>query len=190
MEKYIDVSSIKCNKVNSSIDTDNIQFGDSIYQIQGQTNGSQIVIRKVGSMNKLYDVLIKEFSLSQHYKYYMVSKIYDINTISNIIKNNQMPMIIINICKINKNTNIENNIGHLSFNFHSTDELNLDNQKSKLIDNNEILLNGYFTITFHFSTKYMLLQKYDKFCGNTKMMSKLVKWLFSEIVNDNLDKIV
>lgn len=164
-EEFISVTQIKST---------NIQQTNKIYQIQGIQNNGYIM--NVGHMKDPHDILIKEFDIP-NFKCFMVSKIYEIVTLTESDVNNLFQMIKIIICKdYDKNAKV----GMLCYNFKPKESVldKISDQKNK------ILIDGIFSVTLHFADKYIVLKQYDVFPGNEHMMMHLTESLLSDDVQN------
>lgn len=166
---------IKITDLNSSSSkTNNVETNDDsidIYQVQAIDNKSNVSIVKIGSMTNPHDVLIKKFTLYDKYDCYIISKLYSIEQINELFVNKIFPMVRLNICINNNNV-----IGYLTFNFCSKSETT----------NTQV--EGTFSITFHYNTKYIILETLNTFCGVDTMMLKLTEHLLSDTIQNSIQK--
>lgn len=198
-EKFVSVGSIKSNKMDHSFMDENDNLNDNlndlyedgiqIFQMQGKKNTSCGIIKAVGIMKELNDILIKEFNIptfigssEEHYKCFMISKIYDMKTLEQLNDTGIIQMIKINICFDDKP------IASLCYNFNTSSHLlySLDYISKEL--------HGFYSITLHFkennNPKYINLDIQKTFPGNDQIMIDLTKWLLDDKTQSILNKLI
>lgn len=174
---YINIKSLNSRKSDDVYDMTNEQLKElykdcvEIYQIQAIKDSSVINIVKVGVMIEMNDILIKEISLINNYKLYLVSKLYDYTKLKELYNAQIIPMIQGNI------TYQDEPYGSILFNFCPNTQIIPENLEN---------IQGKFTITFHFKDddqhKYIELANMPAFCGNQSMMDKIVEYTLKELI--------
>ena len=174
------------NKINQNYGdieehlNDMYEKGRPIFQIQSMKDSNSCTIKQIGIMEKCNDILIKNIELFDKYNCFIVSCVYDNETI--VEKNlNTLQFIKIIICnKINHHEPI----AKLCYNFHKSED-NLNHIDDKI--------NGYFSITLHFQesnqAKIINIKNYKKFCGHDRIIEKLLKKLLDHNVLNIINKL-
>lgn len=176
MSNFINIKSLNSQQIPEKFNSmDNLdemyEQCIEIYQVQAIKDSSLATINKVGVMMETHDVLIKELELPSNYKLYMVSKLYNLDTITELYNSQRIPMIQANIIKS------DSHYGSLFFNFCPADNyFNINKLKD---------IKGHFTVTYHFKDedkhKYIELEKIDLYCGNVNMLSKIIELALKEL---------
>ncbi len=157
----------------------------NIYQVQGEQNSELCTIMKVGvaEKDKVPYVLIKTVDLSAKIRCMLVSCFYTEDSLkSSIVNNNLRATLVELVINSNTGTNVVP-IAYIKFNFVSESELKTSTKTSIH------KLNGSYTITLHYGTKYLVLKKFDKYPGKKKMIDNMLEFLFDEFVLETLSKI-
>lgn len=179
-EEFISVTKIKSSNINQSTHDKN---DNPIFQVQGNTKDAYVM--NIGVMKQLHDILIKKISIPT-FKCFILSRIYDMETLINANKYGIIQMIKIIICK---NTDDNSPVGFLCYNFH-TDINIIDNIST---NTTKKPIKGTFSITLHFtennSNRHINLQEYDTFCGNNNIIIDMTEWLLSDEVHKILNNI-
>ena len=218
-EEFVTLSEIKTNsnKLNEhfmdEIDQLNkIDEGIPVYQVQGILNNSKALVMKVGIIEELNDVLIKDFEIVSRFKCFMVSRIYDQQLLEKTNGHYKLNMIKVTICQ---NSNPPIPIAALCYNFNHSQNDSIINYLSTQIQRIEV--NGFYNITLHYkennnkknnnkennnkknnnkennnkennNNKYIELSKFEIYQGEQQMMISLTKSLLDpkvlEILND------
>ena len=202
-EEFVSLKSIKSNKIDHEFtdeynDLNNLNDLNKddmhVFQVQGIENTSNGLIMKVGIMKQIHDILIKEFNIPPNFKCYMISRIYDMQTLKQTNDTGIIQMIKVNICHNNGTTLIP--IASLCYNFNTTSHLqNKENIMNYISNNiNKRELQGFYSITLHFkengNSKYVNIQNQDTFSDKTQILIDLTKWLLDEKVKTILNKLI
>lgn len=193
-EEFITLSEIKNNnKLNEHYmdemdQLNKLDNGIPVYQVQGILNSSKGFVIKVGIIEELNDVLIKDFEIVARFKCFMVSRIYDKPLLEKTNEHRKLNMIKVTICQ---NSNPPVPIAALCYNFNHTQN---DSIIGYLSDNTQkIELNGFYNITLHYKEnnkhKYIELHKFETYQGEQQMMISLTKSLLDPKVLDILNNI-
>lgn len=203
-EEFISLASIKSNKINHKFVDEHDDINElndlnensiHVFQVQGIENTAYGLIMKVGMMKQIHDVLIKEFDISSQFKCYMISRIYDTESLKRLNATGRIQMIKVNICH---NNDTITPIASLCYNFNTFSHLeNKDNIINYTSDNvNKKNLYGFYSITLHFKEKenenhkYVNIQDQQTFPGKTQMLIDLTKWLLDDKVKNILNKLI
>lgn len=164
--------------------------GVTVYQVQGIQNKNYGKVVHVGFMEKLNDVLIRDFELFTQFKCYMMSRLYDINLLKKTDEHKKLNLIRINICR-NSTTPVL--IASLCLNFNHNKNDSIINYISDTT--NKFELDGFYNITLHYREnsnshiKYIELERLDTFCDENKMMSYMIKKLIDPNILELLSDI-
>ena len=193
-EEFITLSEINnSNKLNEhymdEIDQLNkLDDGIAVYQVQGILNTSTALVMKVGIIEELNDVLIKDFEIVSRFKCFMVSRIYDQQLLKKTNEHHKLNMIKVTICQ---NSNPPVPIAALCYNFNHIQKNSIINYLSN--KTHKIELNGFYNITLHYKEnnkhKYIELNKLETYQGEQQMMILLTKSLLDPKVLDILNNI-
>ena len=183
-EKFINIGSIKSNKLDHDFVDDHNNLNDlydnsiQIFQMQGKKNTSCGSIIKVGLMKEVSDILIKEFNIPK-FKCYLISKIYNMETLKQLNDTGRIQMLKMNISKDDKT------IASLCYNF---------NTSSHVMDYISKELCGFYSITLHFKEnekhKFVNMGTHEIFPGNEEMMIELTKCLLDDKTQSILNKLI
>lgn len=193
-EEFITLSQIKNNNklnehyIDEMDQLNKLDDGIPVYQVQGILNSSKGFVIKVGIIEKLNDVLIKDFEIVSRFKCFMVSRIYDEPLLEKTNEHHKLNMVKVTICQ---NSNPPVPIAALCYNFNHTQNDSIINYLS---DNTQkIELNGFYNITLHYKEnnkyKYIELNNFETYQGEEQMMILLTKSLLDPKVLDILNNI-
>ena len=152
-DKYINLSDLKANKIDDHYD------GYPVYQIQPDVHNSRAVIIEVGRFKKgdVPDIIINKFDVSTKQRCIMASSIYSLDELKNIETTCSFPLIKIVVSHNNESK--LNPVGCMILFFHtfnhSKDKRSIESYIST--NNDKIWLDGFFSISFHFNDKKVIL---------------------------------
>ena len=158
-DEYIDVKNIKVTNLDKPF-----------YQVQGIQNSNTVLIMEVGKggYQNTPKVLINSFDF-ENYKCQLISCLYREDQINIEDKINMVQLKIYKL--IEKEKNKIKILGVINYSFKINDNNN-DNYLSSR--NKKKLLSGEFIVTFINNKYNKILNKYDKFYNNEKIMEFLI----------------
>ncbi len=181
-EEFITLSEIKnSNKLDENfideIDQLNkLNDGIPVYQVQGILNSPNALVMKVGIIEELNDVLIKDFEIVSRFKCFMVSRIYNQQLLEKTNEHCKLNMIKVTICQ---NSTPPIPIAALCYNFNHMKKNSVINYVSD--QKQRIEIDGFYNITLHYkennNNKYIELRKLETYQGEQQMMILLTKCL-------------
>ncbi|CAH6421144.1 Hypothetical protein KVN_LOCUS157 [uncultured virus] len=172
METFSLLSDLDYDLLDDPSNIENIK----VYQLQANNNKNIAVIREVGKVKILSNILINKFLLKPNFNCTIVSCIYDLRILEELIKLAIFPMMKIIIYE---NVKI---IAEISLNFCYVN-LNASININQILSREEnINLEGIFEIKFKINNQFYLLEKINKYLGNEIMINKLMEHLLSENV--------
>lgn len=196
---FITVDQLNLNNIdadyNSDDDENNIDKKEEkfVYQFQADKDSKYAKIMKVGILNEIHDILIKEFDLSNKLKCYMTSIIYNFETLQNLEEACRFQLIKIIICNRGEKNIIP--VAKLCYNFHTFEHVKNKNSIINYIsdENKKMDLCGYFSITLHFQEnnipKVINVQLFKTFHGKNEMLNSLIKCLSDDNIKNILNKL-
>lgn len=164
--------------------------GSLVYQIQGEDNLDIGFIQEVGIFTKTPGVLINQFDMSTTVRCILSSCFYNKYELKNIADNCQFAMLKMLVNYNNGKT--LNPIGCLLVNFNSFEHKSKKKSITEYTSNrsNKKQLKGFWTISFHYKEKKILLQKYKNYLGNKKMIDQLMKYLLDSHVQSIIEELI
>jgi len=193
-DEFITLSEIKnSNKLDENFidevdQLNKLNEGIPVYQVQGILNSSNALVMKVGIIEEVNDVLIKDFEIVSRFKCFMVSRIYDQQLLEKTNERCKLNMIKVTICQ---NSNPPIPIAALCYNFNHKYNDSIINYLSDQTQRIEI--NGFYNITLHYKenskNKYIELRKFETYQGEQQMMVLLTKCMLDPKVLKMLNDI-
>ncbi len=171
--EYIDISKLKVNYLDENYEEKN----DPVYQVQPIINTNKATIMEVGKFKKVPEVLINQFDLSPKERCLILSSIFNKNDLQKISKKCSFSIIRI-LVNYNSGKKLKP-IGCLMLFFHTFAHY----KKSICIteylssEDNIVKLDGYFSISFHYDEKKIILENSREYCGTPKMIDKMIAYL-------------
>lgn len=167
-EEYIKVDNLHIESTDTNFDQNEILEKDcfDVYQLQPIKNSNNCLILKVGKCIDLPLIMINQFDFEYDTICFIISPLYTSDGIVNNILQQKELLI--------KNKSIMKDIATLKLNFIMTN--NNGNNIKELISTNENdnIIEGYYTISFSYKDKTILLEKLDKFKGDLQMFEKML----------------
>jgi len=184
-KEYINLSDLKKNYVNKNYDEEN--EGYPIYQIQPDKKGSYII--QVGRVENVHDILINKFDISEVEKCIITSSIYKLEDLKELESKCSFPLIKI-IVNHNNNNKLYP-VGCMILFFHTFDHIKEKEGIEKYISNkdNLMLLNGFFSISFHFKENKLVLENLKDNIGMKKMIDKMIEYLTTDKIRNIIESL-
>lgn len=190
-EEYINVSNLKKNFVNDDYDPENNT--EWVYQFQPKDKTNKSLIMGVGQFTNVEyvpDIMINQFNISDKQSCIITSFVYNKKELIDMEKECNFPLI-----KIVINHNHDNEllpIGCLMLVYHTFNHI----QAKKSIINylsdskNKIYMEGFFSFSFHFKDKKMVLEKFKEINNISKSINKMIEYLVSTEIRETIDQLV
>lgn len=173
---YININDLKCeeNYVEENIE----KYGSDIYQVHPYKD--HIIIKHVGKMYNVNDVLINKFSMG-NIECYIINTIYSFNDIEKAIDNMCINLYKIDICMMDINK--MEKIGTMMTNF--IPHTNIP-KKSHNIELTENLLNikGYYIVQLYSNNKTYTLKRLECDINITNILDTMIILLTTPQVMD------
>ena len=178
MTDYIDIGDTEDNNDNDIV-------LEPIYQLQPNDNTNKFKILNVGEFEKPSDVIINRFDMDTNIHCIMASCIYDEESLKECQTECIFPIIKI-VITYDDGRLIP--IGNIQYNVHTFSHIKNKNDITDHLSSKDtiILLDGFFSITFHYTYKdehkYTYLDKYQTYTNSKTMFDDTVKSLKNDKV--------
>ncbi len=194
-EEYINVSELDINKnkenSNETLGEDYYEsnlnkMGKPIYQIQPCDNKSHIFIRQVGLFTKVPSILINKFNISDKIHCVLTSNFHDIDSMETSLSESRFIMMRMLI-----NHDASNSLKPIGcMNIYFNMKKALDNYNDHISDKDNLKkINGYFSITFNYNDKYVLLEEISKYLGNYEMLERMIYHISTDEIKEILNNL-
>jgi len=187
-DEYVNLSDLNANYIDDHHDdkTD----GEPAYQIQPEPNTNRAIIIEVGRLSKSTDVLINQFNLTAKQRCIITSSIYHLAELKELEPNCRFPLIKIYVNHINgdKITLIGCMILFFHTFVHLKENKGIDNYISTKEAKNP--LNGFFSISFHFGDKKIMMENIKESLGMMVMIDKMITYLMSDKIREVVNRLV
>lgn len=199
--EYISLKDISIRSVDEYFDKDLEldESGEPVYQIQSELldnsiSSSRTCIMKVGLFLKTPTVLIHKFDLTPKVRCLVVSELYsesDIITAAAVCRFNMIKLVVNFIKSKNDDTLVP--IGCILLSFNTFDHKVKKKSIMEYVSSNKDSiqeLNGFWTVSFHFKNKMIVLEKYKSYQGTQQMIDNMIKHIADKDVRDIIDQLV
>lgn len=187
-QEYINLSDLKVNYIDDHHDEENL--GQPAYQIQPQPNTDKAIIIEVGKLAEQTDILINQFNISSNEKCIITSSIYHLNDLKELESDCKFPLIKIYVNYNNQKKLIP--IGCMILFFHTYVHI----KEKKGIDeylstkDNKKLLSGFYSISFHFDNKKIIMENTKEISTIMVMIDKMIEYLASQKIRDVIQDLI